>query len=66
MLGIRQRGEVEFSIASTLVHFMMHIHTVLFWLIVGKDVGALAEGMVAAAVFVGVVNDGGGERGGVG
>lgn len=56
---------MEFPIAGTHVHLMMHIHTVLFWFIVGEDVGALAEGMVAAAVFMVVVEDGGGEGRGV-
>ena len=66
MLGIRQGGKVEFPIGSTHVHFMMHIHAVLFWFIVGEDVGALTIGMVAAAVFGGVIEYGGGEGGGVG
>ena len=57
---------MESPIAGTHVHLMMHVHTVLFWFIIGEDVGALAERMVATAVFMVVVDDGGGERRSVG
>ena len=56
---------MEFAITSAHTHFMVKIHTVLFCFVVGKDIGALAEGMIAAAVFGGEIQDGGGEGGGV-
>ena len=57
---------MEFAITSAHIHFMVEIHTVLFWFVVGIEIGALAEGMIAAAVFGGEIEDGGGEGGGVG
>ena len=54
--GISERREAEFATACSHVHLVTDIHAILLGLIVGEDIGALAKGMIAAAVSEGKFN----------
>lgn len=59
-----QRREEELAVEVELGDMVEEVEAVLLALVVGERVVALAEGVVAAAVFVLVGQDGGGDGGG--